>query len=127
MQLCEWFPSTYFSTPKISIVLFFGFYCYFVFSFKSEIRKSETQSRFNNEFSLLNLIDCALFRSKIFCAVKVLADTLDARTPAGTFTEFLGPTWGRIDRRLKGGVYCYKSCKLNKIFKDAFGENIKRV
>ena len=80
MQLCEWFPSTYFSTPKISIVLFFGFYCYFVFSFKSEIRKSETQSRFNNEFSLLNLIDCALFRSKIFCAVKVLADTRpDAR------------------------------------------------
>ena len=61
MQLCEWFPSTYFSTPKISIVLFFGFYCYFVFSFKSEIRKSETQSRFNNEFSLLNLIDCALY------------------------------------------------------------------
>ena len=97
------------------------------FPFKCEFRKSETHSQFNNEFSLLNLIDCALFRSKIFCAVKVLADTLDARTPAGTFTEFLGPTWGRIDRRLKGGVYCYKSCKLNKIFKDAFGENIKRV
>ena len=76
-----------------------------MFSFKSEIRKSETQSQFNNEFSLLNLIDCALFGSKIFCAVKVLADPLDARTPPGTFIEFLGPTWGRIDRRLKEGVY----------------------
>ena len=74
---------------------FLGSQCYFIFSLKSEIRKSETQSQFNNEFSLLNLIDCALFRSKIFCAVKVLADTLDARTP-GTFIEFWDP---------RGGVY----------------------
>ena len=77
-------------------MLFFGFYCYFIFSFKIEIRESETQCQFNNEISLLNLIDCVLFRSKIFCAVKVLADSLDARTP-GTFIEFLGPTRGSID------------------------------
>ena len=76
-------------------MLCFGFHCYFIFSFKSEIRKSEIQSQFNNEFSLLNLIDCALFISKIFCAVKVLADPLEARTPAGTFIEF----WD-----LRGGV-----------------------
>ena len=63
------------------------------FPFKSELRKSETQSQFNNEFSLLNLIECALFRSKIFCAVKVLADPLDARTP-GTFIEFWDPRGG---------------------------------
>ena len=31
------------------------------FPFKSEFGKSETQSQFNHEFSLLNLIDCALF------------------------------------------------------------------
>ena len=103
-------------------MLFFGFYCYFIFSFISEIRKSERQSQFNNEFSLLNLIDCALFRSKIFCAVKVLADPLDA----WTFIEFLAPTWGRIDRRLKGSFYCHESCKLKKKLKNAFGENIKR-
>ena len=102
-------------------MLCFGLYCYFIFSFKSEIRKSEIQSQFNNEFSLLNLIDCALFRSKMFCAVKVLADPLDA----GTFIEFLND--GSIDRRLKGGVYCHNCFKLNKILKDAFGENIKRV
>ena len=51
------------------------------FLFKSEIRKSETQCQFNNEVSLLNLIDCALFRSKIFCEVKVLADSLDSWGP----------------------------------------------
>ena len=71
-------------------MLCFGFYCYFIFSFKSEIRKSEIQSQFNNEFSLLNLIDCALFRSKMFWAVKVLADPLDA----GTFIEFWDPRGG---------------------------------
>ena len=37
-------------------------------------------------------------------AVKVLADTLDARTP-GTFVDFMGNTWGRVDRRLKGGAF----------------------
>ena len=102
-------------------MLCFGFYCYFIFSFKGEIRKSEIQSQFNNEFSLLNLTDCALFRSKMFCAVKVLADPLDA----GTFIEFLND--GSIVKRLKGGFYCHNCFKLNKIFKDAFGENIKRV
>ena len=51
------------------------------FLFKSEIRKSETQCQFNNEVSLLNLIDCALFRSKIFWEVKVLADSLDSWGP----------------------------------------------
>ena len=94
------------------MVLFFGFYCYFIFSFRSEIRKSETQCQFNNEFSLLNLIDCALFRWKIFCAVKVLADSLDSRTPGILFSEFSGPTWESIDKRLKGGVYCHNCCKL---------------
>ena len=59
----------------------------------SEIKKSEIQSRFNNEFSLLNIIDCVLFRSKIFCAFKVLADPLDART-SGTFIEFWDPRGG---------------------------------
>ena len=53
----------------------------------SEIRKSDIQSQFNDEFSLLNLIDCVLFRSKIFCAFKVLTDPLDART-SGTSIEF---------------------------------------
>jgi len=118
MQLCGWFPSTHFSATK-EVLLFFRFYCYLIFSFKSKIRKSETQC-------LLNLIDCVLFRSKIFCAVKNLGDPLDART-TGTFIEFLGLTWGSIDRRLKGGVYCHNCCKLNKILKDAFGENIKRI
>ena len=59
----------------------------------SEIRKSEIKSLFNNEFSFLNLLDFVLFRSKIFCAFKVLADPLDART-SGTFIEFWDPRGG---------------------------------
>ena len=74
-------------------MLFFGFSVLLYFPFKSEFRKSETQSQFNNEFYLLNLIECALFRSKIFCAFKVLADPLDART-SGTFIEFWDPRGG---------------------------------